>query len=357
MLDNLFKYQQKQKESTHVKWDVFNKKYLDKTILITGGAGTIGAEIVKSLSLSQVKRVIVFDFSEFSIFKLKNELNQDELIPEIIYKIGDIKDSNRIRELLIEYSPDVIIHTAAYKHLDLMEENAIEAYKNNFLGTKNVFLEALKNNIKEFIFVSTDKAVEPLSIMGLTKKMAEIYLRYSKNDSIQFKIIRFGNVIGSLGSIIPLVKKLIKHDKTITVRDKNTQRFFIYPETVAKTLLNTLTLNSKNTTYLIKMGDPIFIKDIVKAIISEEGKKNQFVEENLLKGEKINESLIENYESKNLVDGYNCYEVIDMSDIKDQPYLEIFNCFTSIESKDYLTQKDYLSKIAKSIKYTTFAKN
>ena len=217
MLEEIFKYQNQQRENVLLKQDSLDNKYFNKTILITGGGGTIGQAIVQQLLNSQIRRIIIYDFSEYAIFTCKVRFSEN--FDKLIFKIGDVRNRKSVIDVLIEFKPDVVFHAAAYKHLELAENNLVQVYENNFIGTKILYDECIVSKVKEFILISTDKAVSPTSFMGLTKKMASYTLNVTKK-AIDYKIIRFGNVIMSRGSLLPLIEEQILGGKKLPLEEE-----------------------------------------------------------------------------------------------------------------------------------------
>src|SRR3989344_1624593 len=182
-----------------------------KTVMVTGAAGSIGSELAKQITIARPKKVICFDHSESGLFYLQDKLHGYGF-SKIEYIVGNIRDTGKIEDLMKKYKPDIIFHAAAYKHVSLMEKNVLEAIKNNIFGTKNLIESAIKYKVKDFILVSTDKAINPSSVMGATKRVTEKMMYYyndiSKNT--RFSGVRFGNVLASNGSVVPIFENQIK---------------------------------------------------------------------------------------------------------------------------------------------------
>ncbi|WP_236847202.1 SDR family NAD(P)-dependent oxidoreductase, partial [Brachyspira catarrhinii] len=203
--------------------------YKNKVVLVTGGGGSIGSELVRQLITLPVKKVIALEISENAIHSLLMSINLQENKDKFKYIISNVRDYIKIGKILKEYKPDIIFHAAAYKHLPFMEEYPEEAIKNNILATENIAALSIKNNIKNFVFISTDKAVRPTSLMGASKRICErmiMSFSHEQNSTI-FKITRFGNVLGSSGSVIPVFERQIKEGKAITVTHPEMVRFFM----------------------------------------------------------------------------------------------------------------------------------
>ena len=270
--------------------------YKDKVVFVTGGAGSIGSEIVRQLLDLQARKVIIYDNSELLCFNLDQEL-REKGIPHRRYKIiiGSIRDAARVGYAVKHTKPDVVFHVAAFKHVYLMEENFGEAIQNNVTGTKIIAQAAIANHVPHFTFVSTDKVVNPQSIMGATKKLAEYYIQSLKQSQTKFTIVRFGNVINSQGSVLPLFERQIQHLKYVTVTNKNMKRFFMSIREAAQLVIQGTAHNSHGHIFILNMGELINIYDVARCLIRS---KNLLPEEDIAittigmkKGEKLEEEL------------------------------------------------------------------
>ncbi len=272
--------------------------YKDKIIFITGGGGSIGSEILIQLLKLPVKKVIAFGHGENSIYILKNKIDDKKRFD---YVIGDIRDFKKINHELNKHKPDIFFHSAAHKHLPLMEDYPDEAIKNNILGTFNCAKSAVENNVKRFILISTDKAVNPTSIMGTTKKISEkIVLSYDKlQNKTKFSIVRFGNVLSSRGSVVPLFLRKIEKGGPITITHPEITRYFMSIPEAARLVINSAS-NLNGKIFVLDMGDPIKITELAKNLIKLHGfKENQIpiIFTGLRKGEKIHEEISIDYEA------------------------------------------------------------
>jgi len=273
-----------------------------KSFLVTGGAGSIGSEIVRQLYDSKAKLIVVIDSWEEGVYNLLEELQtkQGAYRPQIKVFIGNIRDKKRIDEILNFFSIDVIIHAAAYKHLPLMENNPDEAWKTNYQGTKNLLDATIKHNIKDFVLISTDKAIKPSCVMGKSKRAAELFMKSyaKKHKKHRFCAVRFGNVLNSSGSIIPKFLKQIQNREAITITDINMTRYFMsIPEAVSLVLLSWII--SKNGQILVlDMGEPVKIIDLALNLIRIHGlepyKDISIKETGIRLGEKIHEDIFYN---------------------------------------------------------------
>ncbi len=277
------------------------KKTEGKTFLITGGAGSIGSEIVRQLYDSKAKNLVIVDAWEEGVFNLLEELksvtHNISSRPKITAFIGNIRDGKRLEEIIKPNSIDVIIHAAAYKHVPLMEDNPTEAEKTNYFGTRNILKLASKYKINEFVLISTDKAVNPSSIMGKTKRKAELLMKkYSKKSKYnRYCAVRFGNVLNSSGSVVPKFLKQINSNLPLTITDKRMTRYFMsIPEAVSLVLLS-WTIAKNGQILLLDMGQPIKIVDLAKNLIRlhglEPNKDIDIIEVGIRPGEKLYEEL------------------------------------------------------------------
>tara|TARA_Y100001970_G_scaffold290695_1_gene425354 strand:- start:13598 stop:15457 length:1860 start_codon:yes stop_codon:yes gene_type:complete len=283
----------------------------NKILLITGAGGSIGSELTRQIIELNPRKIIIIDHTEYNLFKILSELNilkknQNINIP-IIDILCSIKDKNKIKDIIFKYKPDYIFHAAAYKHVPLLENNSIEAVKNNIIGTLNLVQASLENKCEKFIFISTDKAVRPTNIMGATKRFAEIILQsytseYLKDSKTIFSIVRFGNVLNSSGSVIPLFNKQIENLGPITVTDPEVTRYFMSTNEAVGLILYSTTLAKGGEVFILDMGKPLKIIDLAKKMVKLSGltEKNssnpngdieiKFI--GLRDGEKLHEELV-----------------------------------------------------------------
>jgi len=245
----------------------------NKVILITGGGGSIGSEIAREIVKFYPKKLIIFDIYENSVSCLMDELRiKYGSVIEVEIIIGSILDINKLENVFLLNKPDVVFHAAAYKHVPLMEANPEEAVKNNVLGTLNTALAADKHKVKKFVLISTDKAVNPTSIMGATKRIAEmIILSISKNSETKFMAVRFGNVLASNGSVIPLFKKQIDAGGPVTITHPDIKRYFMTILEAAKLVIQAGAIGKGAEIFILDMGEMVKIMDLAKDLIRLSG--------------------------------------------------------------------------------------
>ena len=269
-----------------------------KRILVTGGAGSIGSEIVRQLVNFDASSVTVFDNAEASMFHLGQEISRSNPKSHIKYVIGDVRDKYRLEEVFESFKPNVVFHAAAYKHVPMMEANPIEAIKTNVLGTKNVADISFMNEVDKFVMVSTDKAVNPTNIMGATKRIAELYTQFLETKSAtNFIVTRFGNVLGSEGSVIPTFIKQIKQGGPVSVTHKEVIRYFMTIPEACQLVLQAGVLGKGGEVFLFDMGEPVSITDLAKNLIKHFKSNVEIEYIGLRPGEKLYEELLCNGEN------------------------------------------------------------
>lgn len=278
-----------------------------KCILITGAAGSIGGEIVRQVLTYAPNTVILFDQAETPLYEIEREVNHNQNV-NIFTIVGDVTNHARLNNLFLKYHPDIVFHAAAYKHVPMMEDNPSEAILCNVLGTKNLADLSLKYQIDKFVLISTDKAVNPTNVMGASKRIAEIYVQslnnlFKKNDQTITSYIttRFGNVLGSNGSVIPLFKKQIEKRENITVTHPEVTRYFMTIPEACQLVMEAGAMGNGGEIFIFDMGRSIKIVDLAKKMIQlsglELGKDILIEYTGLRAGEKLYEELLNNAEN------------------------------------------------------------
>lgn len=287
--------------------------FFNKVILITGAAGSIGKGIVTQIKKSSYKKLILIDNSEYNLYELKKSFNNSA--PDILFLLISFQEKLSISKIFDQYKVDMVIHAAAYKHVPLTELNPFSAIKNNFLDTHNFIKLVVDYKIPYFCLISSDKAVRPTNIMGSSKRLAELSAMYFSNQKQCQTIIncvRFGNVINSSGSVLPLFKSQLSDGNSVTITDKRITRYFMTIEEAASLVLSVFKISTGGEIFLLEMGEPIKIYDLVKIMIQFSGKKiktNEIGEVKirtigLREGEKLYEELlVDNNSIKSSLDG------------------------------------------------------
>jgi FlaA1/EpsC-like NDP-sugar epimerase len=273
---------------------------LDKTVLITGAAGSIGSEIVRQMFTYYPSRMILLDRSENNLFFLQQELaGRKQGIQgnmKLHYVISDICDAHKLNHIFEKFKPDIVVHAAAYKHVPLMEMNPEEAITNNIVSTSNIVKMSEQYGVKTFLMISTDKAVKPTSMMGSSKRIAEmiVHSRAGKSQTV-FSAVRFGNVINSNGSLIPLLIRQIRNGGPVTVTHPDIERFFMTIPEAVRLILQSLVMSRGGEVFILNMGEPIKISELAKDLIRLSGfipnEQIEIVYTGLRPGEKMYEEL------------------------------------------------------------------
>ncbi len=261
----------------------------DKIVLITGAGGSIGSEISRQCAKFGAKRLILLDHSEFNLYTIAEELNSVK--PVLVMQSVINRD---FLDLTFEkYKPQIVIHAAAYKHVPLVEDNIPEAILNNIMGTKNSIDCAIKHNVEKFVLISTDKAVRPTNVMGTTKRICELYAQNVEPKNTEIVAVRFGNVLGSSGSVIPKFKIQISQDGPITVTHPDITRYFMLIPEACELVLQAASIGKGGEIFILDMGEPIKIVDLAKKMIELSGKEDIKIEfTGLRPGEKLYEELL-----------------------------------------------------------------
>lgn len=269
----------------------------DKVVLVTGGGGSIGSELCRQIAANGVRQLIIFDIYENNAYDIQQELKQKYPYLDLVVLIGSVRNGRKVNSVFAQYRPDIVYHAAAHKHVPLMEDSPNEAIKNNVFGTYKVALAADKYRVSKFVLISTDKAVNPTNIMGASKRMCEMIIQtFSNRSETEFVAVRFGNVLGSNGSVIPLFKKQIEAGGPVTVTHPDIIRYFMtIPEAVSLVLQAGASAKGGEI-FVLDMGQPVKIADLAKNLIRLSGYKEgvdiEIKYTGLRPGEKLYEELL-----------------------------------------------------------------
>lgn len=315
----------------------------DKVVLVTGAGGSIGSELVRQISEYKPKLIVLFDIYEHGVYDLQSELRikfrlSNESVP-IKILIGSVYNYKRIEEIFRIYTPNLVFHAAAYKHVPLMEDSSVEAVRTNIIGTYNVCHLANRYQVKKMVLVSSDKAVRPTNIMGATKRYAEMIIQsFDNRSNTSYSAVRFGNVLGSSGSVVPLFKKQIETGGPITVTDKKITRFFMTIPEASGLILQSAVYASGGEIFILDMGDPVKIYDLAIKMIKLSGYKPfediDIKIVGLRPGEKLYEELLVNADHKKTANEKIFIEKLPCQLDVDQDIVDIKNIFETINNDE-----------------------
>ncbi|MDG9787042.1 polysaccharide biosynthesis protein [Acinetobacter johnsonii] len=329
------------------KPELLEKNIKNKAVMVTGAGGSIGSELCRQIVKHQPKMLVLFEMSEFALYSIDRELQASDI--QIIPVLGSVTNQQKLERIIQEYKVQTVYHAAAYKHVPLVEANPFEGIYNTSIGTQRSVDAAVNQNVETFVLISTDKAVRPTNVMGASKRMAELYCQglASTNPKTQISIVRFGNVLGSSGSVVPLFKKQIAKGGPVTVTHPEVTRYFMTIPEAAQLVIQAGAMGTGGNVFLLDMGEPVKIVDLAKQMIRLSGLRA--IDENgigdievqftgLRPGEKLYEEL--------LIDADNVekteHERILKSYEKFYEFNEIFSIFLIMsnfnDTKDYNTQ-------------------
>ncbi len=262
----------------------------DKTVLVTGAGGSIGSEICKQVLEFGAKRLILVENSEFNLYRLCENLNSSKIVPKLI----SITDKEALAEVMDEYRPDIVVHAAAYKHVPLCEANIKSAVYNNIAGVMNVIDLSIEYGVKKVVNISSDKAVRPTNVMGATKRVGELYCQNIQSKDTEIVSVRFGNVLGSSGSVVPKFKAQIEAGGPVTVTHPDITRYFMLIPEACRLVLQAAAMAKGGELFILDMGEPVKIVDLAKKMIRLYGKESEIeiVFTGLRAGEKLYEELL-----------------------------------------------------------------
>ena len=262
----------------------------NKTVLITGAGGSIGSEIVRQCIKFDAKKLILLDHSEYNLYQIEQEVANKA---DVICVMQSVVNKEQLQKTFETYKPQIVIHAAAYKHVPMVEANIEEGILNNVMGTKNTIDVAIENSVEKFILISTDKAVRPTNVMGTTKRICELYAQNANAKNTEIVAVRFGNVLGSSGSVIPKFKSQIKKGQNITVTHPDITRYFMLIPEACELVLQAGAIGKGGEIFILDMGEPIKIVDLAQKMIDLSGREDVQIEfSGLRPGEKLYEELL-----------------------------------------------------------------
>ncbi len=287
------------RETVQIDLEAVRSQIASQTIIVTGAAGSIGSELCRQILDYGPARLICLDQSETGLFLLRLELDTHQNGTQVAYRVADVTDGERVRRLLSEFSPEIIFHAAAYKHVPLMESNVQEAVKNNVLGLLSLVGLADEAACKNFVMISSDKAVNPSNIMGATKRTCELILSSRPQNGMRCVSVRFGNVLGSNGSVVPILAQQLHNHEPLTVTHPEIKRFFMTTREAVALVLQAFVIGKHGDILVLDMGEQVKIVDLARTLIRLSGKSERDVEirfTGLREGEKLSEELFYEHE-------------------------------------------------------------
>ena len=261
------------REVVHLDVHAINQFVAGKRIMVTGAGGSIGSEMVRQLNGFGPAEILLVERCEFALYEIHREMRSKSKSVRFVPVVADIADSARMGEVFAKYRPQVVVHAAAYKHVPLMEANEVEAIRNNTLGTRKLADLAGQSGVEVFVLISTDKAVNPTSVMGASKRLAEIAMQNlcARHVGTRFVAVRFGNVLGSTGSVIPLFREQIRKGGPITVTHPDMQRYFMTIPEASQLVLQAASMGRGGEIFVLDMGQPVKIVDLARDMIRLSG--------------------------------------------------------------------------------------
>jgi FlaA1/EpsC-like NDP-sugar epimerase len=284
------------RDPVNLDWENIDKTIHGKKILVSGGGGSIGSELCRQIARLKPSLLSIIDNSEFNLYSIDRELREKFPGLQLVTKLIDVTDAVAISGIMVKYKPELVFHAAAYKHVPLLEYQIRAAIRNNVIGTRNIAEAAAQNGVANFVLISTDKAVYPTNIMGTTKRAGEIFCQnYNGRAGTRFVTVRFGNVLGSAGSVVPLFKAQLEAGQDLTVTHPEVTRYFMTIPEATQLILQAMTIGQGGEIFVLDMGSPIKIKTLAEQLIYLSGKKLgldvNIVYTGLRPGEKLHEEL------------------------------------------------------------------
>lgn len=338
------------REAVHLDLEIIRGSIQEKKVLVTGAGGSIGSELCRQICRFHPVELVLLGHDENPLFEIKLELSEKFPTVTISTVIADIKDFPRMEAIFQEKRPEIVFHAAAHKHVPLMEENPGEAFKNNVLGTRNVAEVADRTGVENFVFISTDKAVNPTSVMGATKRIAEMVIQnFNEISTTKFVAVRFGNVLGSRGSVVPIFQEQIRKGGPVTVTHPEMRRFFMTIAEAAQLVLQAGGMAEGGEIFILDMGEPVKIVDLARDLIRlsglepEEDIKIEFT--GIRPGEKLYEELLTEAEGVTATK----HQRIFVAQKQDFNYEELEKLYQKIHKEEYCRNRESVFQLLKNL--------
>ena len=291
------------REKIELDWEIIQQGITNKTVLVSGGGGSIGSELCRQIARLNPAGLVIYEHSEFNLYNIQMEMTRAYPEVPLFSVLGNICDRDNVEQILKKHKPDILFHAAAYKHVPLLQNQLRIAAKNNIFGTKNLAELAIKYKCEKFIFISTDKAVNPANVLGASKRVAEMYCEWMNQRGVtKFITVRFGNVLGSAGSVVPLFRSQIKMGGPVTVTDPEVTRFFMTIREACQLILQSSAMGNGGEIFVLDMGKPVKISYLAEQMIKLSGrspnKDIKITYTGLRPGEKLYEELFYSNENR-----------------------------------------------------------
>ena len=336
------------REPINIHDESLSDRIANAVVWVTGGGGSIGSELSRQLAANQPKHLVIIENNEYNLYRISNELSESFPTVPLATLLVDVSDYSELKRVFCSHTPDIIFHASAYKHVPLLEDQVFSAIKNNVLATQSLCDLAVEFKIKHVVLVSTDKAVNPTNLMGMSKRMAEIYTQNINRRSVtRFSTVRFGNVLGSTGSVLPLFRQQLKAGGPLTITDPKMTRFFMMIPEAASLILQSFLLGEGGDIFVLDMGDPVNIKELAEKLITLSGKK-PYVDVDIKTvgirpGEKLYEELFYQTESLHSTPHAKIFK----AQVREYDWSDVYGVFGSL--KQSFNDKD----LQKTISYLT----
>ena len=257
------------RESVPPMKSLYRASIAGKVVMVTGAGGSIGSEICRQAAVNGAAKLVLFELSEFALYSIERELSAEGYNEILVPLLGNVCDSARINQVIKEHAVQTVYHAAAYKHVPIVENNVVEGFRNNALGTRTVALAAMENQVQRFVLISTDKAVRPTNVMGATKRVAELFVQdlAERDSQTRFGMVRFGNVLGSSGSVVPVFQKQIRSGGPVTVTHKEITRYFMTIPEAASLVIQAGSMARGGDVFVLDMGKSVKIVDLARRMI------------------------------------------------------------------------------------------